>query len=69
MQVNRFLPLYDKIFPLHLTLPYAIRRLFCPYSLSNYIQAVLFLEYTCEGRIDQKLFANAINYAHVFIEG
>lgn len=64
MQVNRFLLLFDKIFLLHLTLPYATRRLFCPYSLPNYIQPVLFLDYTCEEKNDQKLDANHINYAH-----
>lgn len=76
MQVNRFLPLFDKILLLHLTPPYAGRRLFCPDSLSNYAQPVLFsffffLDYTCEEerereKNDQKVYAHCINYAHVF---
>lgn len=66
MQVNKFLPLFDKIFLLHLTPPYAIRCLFCPYSLPNYIQPVFLLDYTCEEKVDQKVYANCINYAHVY---
>lgn len=40
MQVNGFLLLYNNIPLLHLTLPYALRCLFCPHSLYNYIQAL-----------------------------
>lgn len=67
MQVNGFPLLYDKIFLLHLTLPYAKRCLFCPYLLYNYIQSVVFENASAE-RNDQDPDANTHSFSFALVD-